>query len=200
MLLRLYDVSGGAVLINGQPLPDYDIYALRKRIGVAFQTPNVYAMSYAENIALYGDLSREDLASITARLGLASIPQKNQADFDSELTWEFSEDGIMLSGGETQKIAIARIMKGDFGLLLLDEPSSALDPLSEYQMMELLLGEANKTTTIMVSHRLSTVRGADKIVLVKNGKIAECGTHAQLMALEGSYCEMFTKQAEHYLA
>lgn len=73
-------------------------------------------------------------------------------------------------------------------------------PPREYQMTELLLGEANKTTTIMVSHRLSTVRGADKIVLVKNGKIAECGTHAQLMALEGSYCEMFTKQAEHYLA
>lgn len=200
LLLRLYDVSGGAILINGQPLPDYDIYALRKRIGVAFQTPNVYAMSYAENIALYSDLSREDLASITDHLGLTSILKKNQADFDSELTREFSEDGIMLSGGETQKIAIARIMKGDFGLLLLDEPSSALDPLSEYKMTELLLGEANKTTTILVSHRLSTVRSADKIVLVKNGKIAECGTHAQLMALEGSYCEMFTKQAEHYLA
>lgn len=116
------------------------------------------------------------------------------------MTREFSEDGIMVSGGEIQKIALARIMTQDFGLLLLDEPSSALDPISEDRLAKILLGEANKTTTILISHRLSTVRDADRILLIREGKIAEAGTHAELMALKGDYYAMFTTQAEHYVA
>lgn len=200
LLLRLYDVSGGAVLINGQKIEDYDIHALRKQIGVAFQTSNVYAMTYAENLSFYGTPSEEAMAEVTEKLGLVTIFEKNRADFNRELTREFSEDGIMVSGGEIQKIALARIMTQDFGLLLLDEPSSALDPISEDRLAKILLGEANKTTTILISHRLSTVRDADRILLIREGKIAEAGTHAELMALKGDYYAMFTTQAEHYVA
>lgn len=115
------------------------------------------------------------------------------------LTKEFDENGIMLSGGEEQKIGIARLLTGEFGLLLLDEPSSALDPLAEYEMTKLILDSSHFSTTILVAHRLSTVRGVDRIVLVENGTIKEMGTHEELMNLRGKYFEMFTKQAENYI-
>ena len=199
LLLRLYDVTEGEILIDGNKITGYNIKELRKKIGVAFQKPLVYAMSLEENISLYEDIPISDIEAICKKLGLESIFKKSGVDSGTELTKEFNSDGIMLSGGEIQKIALARIMSGKFGLLILDEPSSALDPLSEYKMNELILGEANKTTTIMIAHRLSTVRDADKIVLVENGTIQEYGTHDELIELKGRYYEMFTKQAENYL-
>lgn len=199
LLLRFYDVTNGEILINGNRISDYNIKELRKKIGVAFQKPLVYAMTLEENILLYEDIPISDIEAICEKLGLEPIFQKSGADRRTELTKEFDAEGIMLSGGEIQKIALARIMSGKFGLLILDEPSSALDPISEYKMNELILGEANKTTTIMIAHRLSTVRNADKIVLVENGTIQEYGTHNELIELKGRYYEMFTKQAENYL-
>mgnify|MGYP001073833672 CR=1 FL=1 len=199
LLLRLYDVSNGEILINGNPIKEYDVRALRKKIGIAFQNPNIYAMTFSENISLYNEIPEMELDKISEKFGLKSILEKNNVGYDVELTREFEEQGIILSGGETQKIALARIMTGDFGLLLLDEPSSALDPIAEYKMNELILGVANKTTTIMVAHRLSTTRNADRIVLIDNGEIKESGTHDELMALCGKYYEMFTKQAENYV-
>lgn len=199
LLLRLYDVESGDILINGSPLREYDIHLLRKKIGVAFQNTNVYAMSYAQNVALYDPLQGQALQSITNQLELSDILAKNNATYETELTREFTESGIVLSGGEAQKIALARVMSGDFGLIILDEPSSALDPIAEHKMSELILGAANRTTTIMIAHRLSTIRNADKIVLVDQGTVKELGTHDELMALKGKYHEMFTKQAENYL-
>ena len=199
LLLRLYDVTEGEILIDGNKITGYNIKELRKKIGVAFQKPLVYAMSLEENISLYEDIPISDIEAICEKLGLESIFKKSGADSGTELTKEFNSDGIMLSGGEIQKIALARIMSGKFGLLILDEPSSALDPISEYKMNELILGEANKTTTVMIAHRLSTVRDADKIVLIENGTIQEYGTHDELIELKGRYYEMFTKQAENYL-
>lgn len=199
LMLRLYDLSAGEILINGTSIRDYDVYSLRRRIGVAFQQPNVYAMTYAENLSLYGEFADDEISDINRKLGLERVFSKNDAGYDAELTREFDEKGIMLSAGETQKIAIARIMRGDFGLLILDEPSSALDPLSEYQMTKLLLSEANKTTTVMIAHRLSTIRDADKIALIDEGRVKEYGNHDELMSLRGTYYEMFTKQAENYV-
>ena len=198
LILRLYDVSSGQVMINGIDIRQYDIQKLRQRMGVAFQNSNIYALSYAENLQLYGERTQADLESITGSLDLDKVLEKNQADFTTEITREFSDSGMMLSGGEMQKMAIARIMGGGFGLLLLDEPSSALDPLSEYKLTNLLLGEANQTTTIIVSHRLSTVREADTILLMSDGKIKEKGSHDELMSMDGIYAEMFTKQSELY--
>lgn len=199
LLLRLYDVSNGEILIDGKPVKEYDVHALRRKIGVAFQNPNIYAMTFTENISLYNEISESKLNDISEQLGLNSILAKNNVGYDAVLTREFDENGIMVSGGEAQRIALARIMSGDFGLLLLDKASSALDPIAEYKMSELILSAANKATTIMVAYCLSTTRNADRIVLIDRGEIRELGTHDDLMALHGKYYETFTKQAENYV-
>lgn len=198
LLLRLYDVNDGEILINGKAIQKYDLHELRNCIGVAFQNPNIYAMSFSENILLYGENSIP-LEHLINQLGLLSIFNTTDPEYNIELTREFSNDGLVLSGGEMQKVALARVMCKNFGLLLLDEPSSALDPIAEHKMAELILDAANKTTTIIVAHRLSTIRNADKIMLIDGGKISESGTHDELMALHGKYYEMFTKQAENYI-
>ncbi|MBR6556952.1 MAG: ABC transporter ATP-binding protein [Clostridia bacterium] len=198
LLMRLYDVSAGDILINGISIKDYAVNDLRQHIGIAFQNPNVYAMSFAENLSLFGSISDSVLEKIVKDLELLPILHKNQADFASPITKEFDENGIVLSGGEAQRISLARLMTRNWGLLLLDEPSSALDPIAEYRMNQLLLNAANKATTIVVAHRLSTIRNVDKIVVMEQGRILEIGTHAELMSKNGKYCEMFSKQAENY--
>ena len=199
LLLRLYDVDSGTIYINGRPIKEYDVRRMRSRIGVAFQSTNIYAMSFADNISLYHPVTAEKMRKIAKQMGLDEILKKNCADYDAELTREFFEDGILLSGGEAQKIGVSRVMSGDFSLLLLDEPSSALDPLAEYKLSEAILGAANQTTTILISHRLSTVRDADRIIVMDHGQICESGTHNALMEAKGKYYEMFTKQAENYV-
>ena len=198
LLLRLYDVTSGCITINGVNIREYNIDEFRCKIGVAFQSSIVYALSFAKNIELYNGVNEDKLRTIVDKLKLNKILEKSGADFSTELTREFDENGIMLSGGEVQKIGIARLLTGDFGLLLLDEPSSALDPIAEYEMTKLILDSSNRSTTIMVAHRLSTVRNADRIILVDGGTIKEVGTHDELMIKKGKYFEMFTKQAENY--
>ena len=199
LLLRLYDVTEGEIRINGKPIQEFDVHSLRQQIGVAFQNTTLYAMSFSDNISLYGDVSETTLYEAVNYLDLKAILEKNNTDHHAELTREFYEDGILLSGGEIQKIGLARVMSRDFSLLLLDEPSSALDPLSEYKMCQAILSAANKTTTIIVAHRLSTIRDVDRIIVFDKGKICECGTHDELMSFKGKYQEMFTKQAENYV-
>lgn len=199
LLLRLYDVNSGTIYINGRPIKDYDVRRMRSRIGVAFQNTNIYAMSFADNISLYHPVTAEKMRETAKQLGLDDVLKKNCADYDAQLTREFFEDGILLSGGEAQKVGLSRVMSGDFSLLLLDEPSSALDPLAEYKLSEAILSAANQTTTIMVSHRLSSVRDADRIIVMDHGQICESGTHSALMEAKGKYYEMFTKQAENYV-
>ena len=199
LLLRLYDVQEGEILIDGRPIREYDLHQLRQRIGVAFQDTNIYAMSFRENVSLYGQVTEHEMDELSERLGFGAVLEKNRGGYDTELTREFQEDGMMLSGGEAQKVALARVMCGEFGLLLLDEPSSALDPIAEYKMNKMILDAAGGTTAIIVSHRLSTVRDADRIVLLEGGRVKESGTHDELMALKGKYFEMFTLQAENYV-
>lgn len=199
LLLRLYDVNSGTIYINDIPIKEYDVRRMRGRIGVAFQSTNIYAMNFADNISLCHPVTAEKMHETAKQMGLDEILKKNCADYDSELTREFFEDGIILSGGEAQKVGLSRVMSGDSSLLLLDEPSSALDPLAEYKLSKAILSAANQTTTIIVSHRLSSVRDADRIIVMDHGQICESGTHKALMAAKGKYYEMFTKQAENYV-
>ena len=195
LLLRLYDADSGAVLYNGKPITEWDVHELRKRVGVAFQDSNLYALTLRENLQYYNPAAGDE-----QRLkALRTVGLDRLDDLDKTVSREFLEDGIMLSGGETQKLALARLLMDDFGLMILDEPSSALDPLAEYKMTKLMFDVSN-TTTIMIAHRLSTIRDADRIYLISDGEVAEQGTHNELMALNGKYAEMFRKQAENYVA
>ncbi|MDF2539593.1 MAG: transporter related [Herbinix sp.] len=199
LLLRLYDVTEGMILINDIPIQNYNIHLLRNDIGVAFQTPNTYAISFLNNMQLYRTLNSYEVDSIMEKFDLKNVINKSKATIQTDITKEFDDNGIILSGGEAQKLGLSRIMKSDFGLLLLDEPSSALDPISEYEFMKLLHDRANSSTSIIIAHRLSTVRNSDRIYVMDDGKIIETGTHDQLIALKGKYFEMFEKQSEHYI-
>ena len=117
---------------------------------------------------------------------------------DTVLTREFAEDGAVLSGGELQKIAVARAFAGNYDIAVFDEPSSALDPVAEYQLYQSIMEVCADKTVIFISHRLSAACLADKIYLFEDGRISEQGSHEELMQLNGSYAEMFRKQAEHY--
>ena len=199
LLLRLYDPTNGDILINNVSLKDYRVKDLRKAIGIAFQDSPVYALSMAENMSIYHEPPIEKLKAIADMLTLNRVLEKSNADFNSAVTREFASNGLILSGGEQQKLALSRLFTGEFGLLILDEPTSALDPLAEYELNKIIFDKAGSTTTIMIAHRLSTVRDADCIYLLHNGEIVERGTHEELMCKNGKYCEMFTKQAENYI-
>jgi len=193
LLLRLYDIDEGEILYDGRPITYWDVHELRKRVGIAFQEANLYALTLRENLQYYNpEASDEQRMKALKTVGLDRLE-----DLDQMVSREFMEGGIMLSGGETQKLALARLLMDDFGLMILDEPSSALDPLAEYKMTKLMFDVSN-TTTIMIAHRLSTIRDADRIYLISNGEVAEQGSHEELMALGGKYAEMFKKQGENY--
>ena len=191
LLLRLYDADGGTVQINGRPIADYDVGTLRGRIGIAFQQSRLYALSVRENMTAYADADDARLKSCLEEVGL-------RLSLDAQVTKEFDENGAVLSGGDAQRLCLTRLLHSEFGLLILDEPSSALDPIAEYRIAKLIF-DRSPTTTVMVAHRLSTVVDADRIYLLSDGRIIESGTHAELMAQNGKYREMFLKQAEGYL-
>lgn len=197
LLLRLYDVSSGEILINGKNIKEYDVHKLRMKIGTAFQNEHILAMTLRENLSIYHSTSDEKLIEIIKKIGLENIYNKSNG-LDTSISREFEQDGLILSGGETQRLAIARLFTGKFGLLLLDEPSSALDPLAEANLMKNILDVTNESTTIMVAHRLSTVRDFDLICYMEKGKIIESGNHKELMALKGKYYKMFKTQGEKY--
>lgn len=198
LLLKLYDVQSGEILINGKNINDYNVYKLRNAIGVAFQSTNIYALSMDENIGIYSNSTEEAIENAKESFGLNSIIEKNGGAINPTLTREFDDDGIVLSGGEAQKVALARTSTKKFSMLMLDEPSSALDPIAEYNLNHSLLNQSKETTTIMIAHRLSTVRTMDKILVINNGKLCESGSHNELMNMKGLYAEMFLKQAENY--
>ena len=198
LLLRLYDTKDGQVLINGVDIREYDIHKLRLHIGVAFQDVRVLAMSLRDNLTVYNEVPDEQLVEVIHKLGLEGVLEKADNNLDKMVSREFTEDGVALSGGEAQRLTLARLFTGAFGLLVLDEPSSALDPLAEYKLMQIILDASNTATTLMIAHRLSTVRDFDVIYHMEGGAILESGTHEQLMAARGKYWEMFTRQAENY--
>ncbi len=198
LLLRLYDVNNGEIFINGKNIRDYDVHSLRKNMGVVFQDIRVLAMSLRDNLTVYNDVSDEKLCEIIKKLGLSDVLKRANGNLDTMVSREFTEDGIALSGGEAQKLMIARLFTVSFGLLILDEPSSALDPLSEVELMQNILDISNTATTLMIAHRLSAVRNFDCIYHIENGEIIECGTHDELMSKNGKYREMFEKQGKNY--
>lgn len=200
LLMRLYDAASGEILYNGQNVTEFDPEKYREHIGAVFQDYKVFAATVAENV-MGGEYTDADEEAVLSALRAASFEEKLKQlpnGIHSQLTTEFSEDGVGLSGGESQKIAIARVFARPYELIIMDEPSSALDPIAEYELNQSILKNAEGKTVIFISHRLSTTRMADRIYMFDGGEIIESGSHEELMRLNGKYAEMYCVQAKKY--
>ena len=198
LLLRLYDPVEGCIYYGGKDIREYDVKDYRAAIGVVMQDFQIYSCSIKQNVAM-GYVTDE--IQIDHSLKLAGIDEKIRGlceGSDKILEREFDDNGTVFSGGERQKLAIARLFLKKPLISILDEPSSALDPIAEYEINERMFKAARNSTVILISHRLSTTRAADKIYLFDNGRIIESGSHEELMALDGKYAYMFKKQAKYY--
>ena len=200
LIMRLYDISSGEIKMNGLNIKDYNIEQYRHNIGVIFQDFNVYAASVKENVVMdiCDDVETEKIENVLNESGFSERLQSMKNGVNTQLTKEFDDDGINLSGGENQKIAIARSFYKNSKLIILDEPSSALDPIAEYNFNKYLLKAAKDCTVIFISHRLSTTRGADKIYMLEQGEIVEQGSHSELLKNDGKYAQMWRAQANKY--
>ena len=202
LLMRLYDVSEGEIQYYGENIKELDLPEYRKLYGTAFQDYQVFSMTVAENVLMRKPEGKEDYKKVEDSLKRAGVYEKVcrlPHGMDTVLTKEFAEDGAVLSGGELQKIAVARAFAKDYKIAIFDEPSSALDPVAEYQLYENILQECADKTVVFISHRLSTAVLADKIYLFENGRIVEQGSHELLLQRNGKYADMFRKQAENYV-
>lgn len=195
LLLRLYDVKDGSIEIGGRDIREETVDSHRNRFAAVFQDFQIFSASVGENVAL----SKEyDDKRVWEALRCAGFDKELPNGLKTILLREFDENGLMLSGGEQQKIAIARAFYKDCPYVILDEPSANLDPISEYELNHAMMTGAENKTVIFISHRLSTTRNADKIFMMEKGKIIESGSHDELMNLGGKYAEMFNLQAEKY--
>ncbi|SDU57137.1 ATP-binding cassette, subfamily B [Amycolatopsis keratiniphila] len=201
LLCRLYDPTGGRILLDDVDIREYDPVELRRQISAMFQDYVTYQGTAAENIGL-GDLThlvdRERIETSAKRAGADERIERLPSGYDTPLGRWFDQ-GVSLSGGEWQKIALARAFLREAPILILDEPTSALDAQAEHDLFSRLRELSEGRTTLYISHRFSTVRQAERILLLEHGKVAEYGTHDELMAAEAGYAELFTLQAAAYL-
>lgn len=200
LLLRFYDVTEGEILYNGINIKEYDLNQYRNIFGAVFQDYRNFAISVYENVICH-ECSDEEKAKAESALRRSGIWEKISTLPDggeTVLTKEFDKNGAGLSGGENQKVSAARLFAKDFQFAVLDEPSSALDPIAEYKMYENLIQVTENKTVLYISHRLSSAVLSDRIIVIGGGRVLEQGSHDELMALGGKYSEMFTLQASSY--
>lgn len=200
LLLRFYDPDEGEVLYNGINVKEYNVNSLRNVFATVFQDYKNFAVSVNENIMCH-ECSDEEKKIAEKALRQSGVWEKIQSlpkGADTVLTREFEIDGAGLSGGENQKVSAARLFARNFQIAVLDEPSSALDPIAEYKMYENLIEVTKNKTVIYISHRLSSAVLSDRIFVLGNGTIIESGSHSELMAQNGEYSKMFTLQASSY--
>lgn len=195
LLLRLYDPTEGAIRIDGEDIRDFTIESHRDRFSAVFQDFQLFSCGVGENVAL--DKEYNDQA-VTEALGHSGFSKDLPKGNKTELLREFDDEGIMLSGGESQKIVIARAFYKNCPYVILDEPSANLDPVAEYNLNCAMMEAAAHKTVIFISHRLSTTINADRIFVMEKGRIIESGSHDELMKKNGTYAYMFNLQAEKY--
>ncbi len=202
LMMRLYDPTEGEILWNGQNIKEFDLLSYRSMFGTIFQDFKIFSMTIAENVLMRDLVSEADRQLVISALQksrvydkVASLPK----GIDTMLTKEFDDQGVVLSGGEFQKIAIARIFAQQAEILVLDEPTSALDPIAEYEIFESMMEACTDKAVVIISHRMSSAMLADRIYFMEDGEIRESGSHIELMQLQGKYAELFLKQAEKYV-
>ena len=200
LIMRLYDPTEGEILFNGINIKEYNVDEYRRAIGVIFQDYKIFAASITENVLLdleeNGVLNR--VSTSLEKAGFAERLKEFEQGLNQSLTTEFVDDGVNLSGGEAQKVAIARAFYKDAPLIILDEPSSALDPIAEYHFNQTVIEAESDKTMIFISHRLSTTRISDAIFMMENGQIEEQGTHDSLLKSKGKYAQMWMAQTSRY--
>jgi ATP-binding cassette subfamily B protein len=199
LLLRFYDVTQGQILVDGHDIREIMLDDWYFHVGALFQGFNHYPLSFDENITIGRPGARDNgkLETAIEQSTAASVLEKLKFGGDTILDPSF-ENGSELSGGEWQKVALARAFYRDANLLILDEPTSAVDAKAEYGIFEQIHRKQASKTTLIVSHRFSTVRQAERIIVLAKGKLVEDGSHQELMDQRGLYYEMFEKQAEGY--
>ena len=200
LLSRLYDPSEGSVLLDGRDLRDYDLQDYRRNVSVVYQDFFRYDMSASDNVGL-GQVDAIDKRSLVEaaaeKAGAHDIIRRLPNGYETILGKTFDQ-GVDLSGGEWQHLAIARAFMSDAQILVLDEPTSAVDAFREHRLYEQFAQMAQNKTVVFISHRFSTVRMADVIVVIENGQAIEVGSHDELLAHAGKYAAMFSTQAARY--
>lgn len=200
LLLRFYEPTSGQILLDGTPISRFNKSEYQQYFGVIFQDFFRYEFTVRENIAI-GDIKEidnQEKIEEAARLSLANeVISDLKRGYDQQLGKRFSK-GQELSGGQWQKVALARAYMKDAKVMILDEPTSALDAKAESEVFERFIGLTENKTSIIISHRFSTVRQADRIVVLEDGKIIEMGTHEELMLEPKLYAKLFKLQAEGY--
>ena len=201
LIMGLYPATSGKILVNGKDINDIDGESYRKRFGTVFQDLQVFAMPLVENVLMRKPAGEEDYKAAEKALIAAQFDVNHpglEKGLDTVVTREFDEKGFVPSGGQAQKIAIARVFAHEPDMVILDEPSSALDPLAEYNMYNNMMRISLGRGVIFISHRLSSARMADKIYMMKDGQVVEQGSHEELMDQQKHYYDMFMLQAENY--
>ena len=202
ILMRLYDPTEGTVRYHGRDIREYDLDEYHERLGVVFQDYKMYGVSLFENVVLDdledGGVEEEHVTAALVQSGFGGRLRELPQGLATPITTEFDEKGVNLSGGESQKVAIARAFYREADILAMDEPSSALDPIAEYSLNKAMHKAAKGKTVFYISHRLSTTRDADRIIMLEKGRIIEEGTHEQLLELGGKYAQMWRVQAGRY--
>jgi ATP-binding cassette subfamily B protein len=200
LLARLYDPQEGEIRINGRDIREYDLADLRANMSILFQDYVCYQLTVQDNISVGKLVLHDDLAAIEAaasKSGADKIVAKLPHGYNTMLGRWF-EAGHQLSGGEWQKIALARAFMRDAQILILDEPTASLDAQAEYDLFKQIRDLTQGRTTIFISHRFSTVRLANHILVIENGEVVEQGRHEELLMLGGRYAELFNLQAAPY--
>ena len=203
LMLRLYDPTEGVIRLNGVDIREYNLYSYRKLFATAFQDICLLGMTVEDNILMGEKATQANKKKVVEALLKAGVYERIQRlphGINTMMTKEFDDEGVNLSGGEKQKVAVARAFYKNCPVKIFDEPSSALDPIAEYELFQSIIKDGKQNTMVFISHRLSSVKNADYVIVLEQGEIIERGSHKELMKMNGSYAEMYKKQAMNYLA
>jgi ABC transporter ATP binding/permease protein len=201
LLLRLYDVTEGCILMNGTDIRKFDRKEYYELFAPAFQDVMVFAFPVAENVSMKEPFNTDkaEAEKMLRLAGLGDKLDKLEKGVDTELLKVLYDDGVDLSGGEKQKLALARALYKKSKIIVLDEPTAALDALAEFRLYQSFNELVGDRTAVYISHRLSSTRFCDRVAMFKDGEMVEIGTHDSLMEADGAYADMFRVQAQYYV-
>lgn len=198
LLCRLYEPTSGRIMLNGIDIKTMPLDGYSKLIGIVLQDYCLFAYSVRENIVFDSDCDDDRLSACIGKSGLSSKTESLPKGVDTSIYKTLDDNGVEFSGGEGQKLALARAIYKNAGILVLDEPSSALDPIAEYELFSRLADISDGRTTFFISHRLSSTKFCDRIFVISDSTVAECGTHDELIQKNGIYAALFRSQAKYY--